>query len=58
MSMKSLDDIIRTVKKRELQTLSVAVAQDNSVLTAVDNAYNNKIIKDAILVEIKEKLKR
>jgi len=56
--MKSLDDIIKTVQKRELQTLSVAVAQDNSVLTAVDNAYNNKIIKDAILVGNKGKIEK
>lgn len=53
--IKSFEQLIETVKLGKLQKISVAVAQDKDVLSAVNNAY--KIgIADAILVGDREKI--
>ncbi|NTV88819.1 MAG: phosphate butyryltransferase [Clostridiales bacterium] len=47
--IKSFEELIKTVRQKEPQTISVAVAQDRDVLSAVNGAYKYGIIK-AILV--------
>lgn len=57
--IKTFDDLIRTVQKKELKTLSVAVAQDSSVLTAVNSAVQKGLIKEgSILVGSKLEIEK
>ncbi|MGL5313019.1 MAG: phosphate butyryltransferase [Peptostreptococcaceae bacterium] len=51
----SFNELIEKVKAGKKQTISVAVAQDSDVLSAVNNAYKMGIAK-AILVGDKEKI--
>ena len=53
--IKTFKELIEIVKAGELQTISVAVAQDKDVLSAVNNAYKMGIA-NAILVGDKEKI--
>jgi len=53
--IKKFKELIEIVKAGELQTISVAVAQDRDVLSAVNNAYKMGIA-NAILVGDKEKI--
>lgn len=48
--IRNFDELIECVKNGQPQTLSVAVAQDEAVLSAVWLAYQKKIIKGAYLV--------
>lgn len=53
--IKNFEKLIQTVKAGEPQTISVAVAQDKDVLSAVNNAYKMGIA-NAILVGDKEEI--
>ncbi len=53
--VKSLDELLILAKNKEKKTLSVAVAQDKEVLTAVSEAVNQGII-NGILVGDKTKI--
>jgi len=53
--IKSFEEVLKIAKERGPKIVSVACAQDNDVLKAVDNAKNNGIVK-AILVGDKEKI--
>ena len=55
--IKRLDEIISLAREKEKKTLSVAVAQDKEVLTAVTEAVKLGIV-DAILVGDEEKIKK
>lgn len=55
--VKKLEDIISLAREKEKKTLSVAVAQDKEVLTAVTEAVKLGIV-DAILVGDEEKIKK
>jgi phosphate butyryltransferase len=55
--VKNLDEIINLAKESEKKTLSVAVAQDKEVLTAVTEAVKLGIV-DAILVGDEEKINK
>lgn len=55
--IKKLDELINLAKEKGKKTLSVAVAQDKEVLTAVIEAVKLGIV-DAILVGDKEKIKK
>lgn len=55
--IKKLDEVISLAKEKEKKTLSVAVAQDKEVLTAVTEAVKLGIV-DAILVGDEEKIMR
>lgn len=53
--IKTLDELLELAKKNEKKTLSVAVAQDKEVLTAVSDAVNMGIV-NAVLVGDQEKI--
>ena len=53
--IKSFEDVLKIAKERGPKTVSVACAQDNDVLKAVDNAKKNGIV-NAILVGDQEKI--
>ncbi|MCH4889990.1 phosphate butyryltransferase [Acidaminobacter sp. JC074] len=53
--IKSFEEVLKIAKERGPKTVSVACAQDNDVLKAVDNAKKNGIV-EAILVGDKEKI--
>ena len=53
--IKTLDELLEMAQKKEKKTLSVAVAQDKEVLTAVCDAVNLGIV-NAILVGDQEKI--
>ncbi|PLX16178.1 MAG: phosphate butyryltransferase [Candidatus Muiribacterium halophilum] len=55
--LKTMDDIMKKAQSVRKRKLSVAVAQDLEVLTAVDNAFKNNII-DPILVGDEEAIKK
>lgn len=55
--LKTLDELLELAKKSEKKTLSVAVAQDKEVLTAVSEAVNLGIV-NAVLVGDEEKIKK
>ena len=55
--IKKLDELINLAKGKEKKTLSVAVAQDKEVLTAIIEAVKLGIV-DAILVGDEEKIKK
>lgn len=55
--VKKLDELISLAKENEKKTLSVAVAQDKEVLTAVTEAVKLGIV-DAILVGDEEKINK
>ena len=53
--IKTLDELLEMAQKKQKKTLSVAVAQDKEVLTAVTEAVNLGIV-NAILVGDQEKI--
>ncbi len=53
--IKSFNDVLKLAKERGPKTISVAVAQDKDVLTAVKNA-NDLGVADAVLVGDKEEI--
>ncbi|MBN2259643.1 MAG: phosphate butyryltransferase [Clostridiales bacterium] len=53
--IKNFEDVLKIAKERGPKIISVACAQDNDVLKAVDNAFENGIAT-AILVGDKEKI--
>jgi phosphate butyryltransferase len=56
MPMKNLDTLIKLVEKHPVRKVAVAVAQDPSVLTAVDEARRRKIA-EATLVGSEEEIR-
>lgn len=53
--IKSFEEVLKIARERGPKTVSVACAQDNDVLKAIDNARENGIV-NAILVGDKEKI--
>ncbi len=56
--ISTFTELIETVKTKEPKTISVAVAQDKEVLTAVSSAYECGIIRGAILVGDKTEIEK